>query len=170
MHNKLFFHNLKAFAILARLPFHWIRKCSSTFTALFWSCYRFVTRKKVLQIRCSIRFVNSTYSDSLVCHYTSVRLPTTFQLQYWGRSRVVNKAAGMQSNYKSLRYACSRRAAQTGRQTSKGHLGTWDYAVPFSQPPLKASQLRTVRTCRRYVMSKRESGDFTLAATRGSQM
>ena len=29
-HNKFFFHNLKAFAILARLPFHWIRKCSST--------------------------------------------------------------------------------------------------------------------------------------------
>ena len=24
-------------------------------------------------------------------------------------------------------------------QTSKKHLGTWDYAVPLSQPPLKAS-------------------------------
>ena len=27
--DKFFFHNLKAFAILARLPFHWISKCSS---------------------------------------------------------------------------------------------------------------------------------------------
>ena len=47
-------------------------------------------------------------------------------------------------------------------QTSKKHLGTWDYAVPFSQPPLKAmARVRTVL----WVMSK-EYGDFRLAAKR----